>query len=107
MKRLTDASWKVYTGKSEKKALIHMPIIKAGTVQTYFGTKMIYVEVYGECRSCHEKVWYGRTEARSQWVPLLEKSPEDAIYELHRCPEELKRNQALRQLVYGKQNSEG
>jgi hypothetical protein len=104
VKPFIDASARIYTGQSKNKSLIHMAVRKLGTVPSALGEQTsVVVEVYGECRSCNEKVSFGKALPNKQWVPLKLINDEDGIYHLHRCEGELKRNAALRRLVYGEQ----
>lgn len=104
MKRYVDASWKAHVGLTKHKALLRMPMIKMGTVPTIEGSNtQIFVDCFGECRSCNEQVWFGRLAPGRQWIPVLEKKDEDGVYELHRCDGELKRNKELRRVTYGEE----
>lgn len=101
IRRFTSPSALIVTGQSKKKSLLYMPVKKFGTVSTSLGSvTSVIVEAYGECRSCNEKVCFGKVDPKGQWIPLRPIKELDGEYALHRCDDEMKRNKALRELVY-------
>jgi len=66
-------------------------------VNTLAGEITLVAEASAECPWCrNESVWLCRETFQGQWVPIVPSPNTKGVYELHRCEDAVKVNNALR-----------
>lgn len=61
---------------------------------------LMHPEKYGQCLSCTERVFFCREKPQDQYIPVKFNQKE-----VHACEGEIKRNKALRRILYGPESN--